>query len=41
MNEEFDGDVNKIKNQDFWKETLKNVIDIYTSDLGFEKGFDG
>jgi len=41
MNEEYDGDVNKWKNQEFWRCKLAGKVDLYTSDLGFEKGFDG
>ena len=25
----------------YWKRKLKHTVDFYTSDLGFEKGFDG
>lgn len=38
MNEQFDGNVNEIKNQMYWKDKLKNTVDLYSSDLGFETG---
>jgi 23S rRNA U2552 (ribose-2'-O)-methylase RlmE/FtsJ len=41
MNKEYDGNVNEIKNQMYWKKKLYNKVDLYSSDLGFETGEDG
>ena len=41
MNNEFDGNVNDIKNQKYWEKKLNNTVTLYTSDLGFETGEDG
>jgi hypothetical protein len=36
MNEEYDGDVRNMKNQENWERILNNNVDLYTSDLGLE-----
>jgi hypothetical protein len=38
MNKKYDGNVNDIENQLYWKKQLNNSVDLYTSDLGFETG---
>ena len=40
MNKQYDGNVTTINNQGYWKMILCNSVHFYTSDLGFEKGFD-
>lgn len=40
MNEEHNGDVTNLKNLNFWKETFRHKVTLYTSDLGFETGAD-
>ena len=36
MNNEYNGDVRDIKNINYYESKIKNKVDLYTSDLGFE-----
>jgi len=41
MNKEYDGNVNDIKNQEYWGKKMNNTVSLYSSDLGFSAGEGG